>query len=185
MPKKTLRLFEINFNCLQESSKRSSSVEATTISATLQATNALPEIHSSGNLIGKVHLWTVVWKEELNNEKIEHPPILRYCSFSPHSCHSPVSGVGFLAWKLWRTTLILEIWLNHSLPKKIVLVPPPPKKIFLSPSGDLGIGLVWHNLSGPHPTPPTFWSHCWNPLQTELNFLWGVLSCSQDDIRWF
>ena len=30
---------------------------------------------------------------------------------------------------------------------------------FLSPSGDLGIGLVWHNLSpldptGPHPTPP-------------------------------
>ena len=132
MPKKTLRLFEINFNCLQESSKRSSSVEATTISATLQATNALPEIHSSGNLIGKVHLWTVVWKEELNNEKIEHPPILRYCSFSPHSCHSPVSGVGFLAWKLWRTTLILEIWLNHSLPKKIVLVPPPPKKILLT-----------------------------------------------------
>ena len=51
---------------------------------------------------------------------------------------------------------------------------------FLSPSGDLGIGLVWDN-----PTGPTFWSHCWNPLQTELNYLGGVLSCSQDDIRWF
>ena len=25
---------------------------------------------------------------------------------------------------------------------------------FLSPSGDLGISLVWHNLSGPHPTTP-------------------------------
>ena len=24
----------------------------------------------------------------------------------------------------------------------------------LSPSGDLGISLVWHNLSPPHPTPP-------------------------------
>ena len=24
----------------------------------------------------------------------------------------------------------------------------------LSPSGDLGISLVWHNLSGPHPTTP-------------------------------
>ena len=23
-------------------------------------------------------------------------------------------------------------------------------------------------------TGPTFWSHCWNPLQTELNYLWGV-----------
>ena len=52
----------------------------------------------------------------------------------------------------------------------------------LSPSGDLGIGLVWDN----HPThrTTTFQSDCWNPLQTELNYLWGVLSCSQDDIRW-
>ena len=56
----------------------------------------------------------------------------------------------------------------------------------LSPSGDLGISLVWHNLSGPDRTgPPTFWSDCWNPLQTELNYLGGVLSCFQDDIRWF
>ena len=23
--------------------------------------------------------------------------------------------------------------------------------VLLSPSGDLGIGLVWHNLSNPHP----------------------------------
>ena len=51
----------------------------------------------------------------------------------------------------------------------------------LSPSGDLGISLVWHNRT----PPPTFWPHCWNPLQTELNHLWGYLSCSQDDIRWF
>ena len=56
---------------------------------------------------------------------------------------------------------------------------------FLSPSGDLGIGLVWDNPTPPHPTGQTFWSHCWNPLQTELNYLGGVLSCSQDDIRWF
>ena len=46
----------------------------------------------------------------------------------------------------------------------------------LSPSGDLGIGLVWDNH--PHPTGPTFWSDYWNPLQTELNYLWWVLSCS-------
>ena len=51
----------------------------------------------------------------------------------------------------------------------------------LSTSRDLGIGLVWDNLS----TGPTSWSDCWNPLQTELNYLWWVLSCSQDDIRWF
>ena len=56
--------------------------------------------------------------------------------------------------------------------------------VLLSPSGDLGIGLVWDNHPD-HPTGPTFWSHCWNPLQTELNYLGGVLSCSQDDIRWF
>ena len=49
--------------------------------------------------------------------------------------------------------------------------------ILLSPSGDLGISLVWHNLSPPHPTA-TFRSDCWNPLQTELNYLWWVLSCS-------
>ena len=41
----------------------------------------------------------------------------------------------------------------------------------LSPSGDLGIGLVWDNPTGPHRTT-TFQSDCWNPLQTELNYLW-------------
>ena len=56
---------------------------------------------------------------------------------------------------------------------------------FLSPSGDLGIGLVWDNLSNPPHRTAAFWSDCWNPLQTELNYLWLVLSCSQDDIRWF
>ena len=57
------------------------------------------------------------------------------------------------------------------------------RKVLLSLSGDLGIGLVWDNLSLPHRT--TFRSECWNPLQTELKYLWWVLSCYQDDIRWF
>ena len=48
---------------------------------------------------------------------------------------------------------------------------------FLSPSGDLGIGLVWDNHPS-YPTRPTFWSVCWNPLQTELKYLWWFLSCS-------
>ena len=106
----------------------------------------------------------------------------------------------------------------------------------LSPSGDLGISLVWHNLSPPPHRHfsvwvlkssskwtklsmrgpqlfsgwyqmilgvfwcsqlfsdvfrlfsncfPTMFSDCWNPLQSKLNYLWGVISCSQDDIRWF
>ena len=54
--------------------------------------------------------------------------------------------------------------------------------MLLSPSGDLGIGLVWDNPTGPDRT--TFRSDCWSPLQTELKYLWRVLSCSQDDIRW-
>ena len=32
---------------------------------------------------------------------------------------------------------------------------------------------------------PTMFSDCWIPLQAELNYLWWVLSCSLDDIRWF
>ena len=47
------------------------------------------------------------------------------------------------------------------------------RAVFLSPSGDLGIGLVWDN----NPTT-TFRFDCWNLLQTELNHLWWVLSCS-------
>ena len=36
---------------------------------------------------------------------------------------------------------------------------------FLSPSGDLGIGLVWDNLSPPHPTwPDHFWSLNWSQI---------------------
>ena len=31
----------------------------------------------------------------------------------------------------------------------------PHKSTLLSPSGDLGISLVWHNLSPPDPTPPS------------------------------
>ena len=49
--------------------------------------------------------------------------------------------------------------------------------MFLSPSGDLGIGLVWDNPTGSDPTA-TFRSDCWNPVQTELNYLWWFLSCS-------
>ena len=60
---------------------------------------------------------------------------------------------------------------NHALMPQIFIV-------LLSPSGDLGISLVWHNLSPPDPTTATFRSDCWNPLQTELNHLWWVLSCS-------
>ena len=41
--------------------------------------------------------------------------------------------------------------------------------------------LVWDNPTGPNQTP--FRSDCWSPLQTELKYLWRVLSCSQDDIR--
>ena len=102
----------------------------------------------------------------------------------------------------------------------------------LSPSGDLGIGLVWDNLSPPNrsflarllksssnwtklsmrslqlfsgwyqmisdvfrcsqqfsdvfrllsDSFPNFFSDCWNPLQAELDYLWWVLICSQDDI---
>ena len=52
----------------------------------------------------------------------------------------------------------------------------------LSPSGDLRIGLVWDNHS--HGT--AFWSDCWNPLQTELNYLWWssvVLRMISDDFQ--
>ena len=47
--------------------------------------------------------------------------------------------------------------------------------------------MVWSDINYPHPTvlEPTFRSDCWNPHQTELNYLWRVLSFSQDDIRWF
>ena len=53
---------------------------------------------------------------------------------------------------------------------------------FLSPSGDLGISLVWRNLSGPD---RHFSVRLLKSSQSEQNYLWGVLSCSQDDIRWF
>ena len=82
-------------------------------------------------------------------------------------------------------------WAAQTRDGRLQSLPPqePGKKtkiisVFLSPSGDLGISLVWHNLSPPHRTA-TFRFECWNPLLTELNHLWGVLSCSQDDIRWF
>ena len=41
--------------------------------------------------------------------------------------------------------------------------------MFLSPSGDLGIGMVWDNHPPPSYPIRTFWSECWNLLQTELN----------------
>ena len=49
----------------------------------------------------------------------------------------------------------------------------------LSPSGDLGIGLVWDNLSLSH---TTFRYECWNHVQAELYYLWWG---SQDDVRYF
>ena len=55
--------------------------------------------------------------------------------------------------------------------------------IILSPSGDLGVALIWDN----HPSTPlaASWLDRWNPLPTELNYLWWVLSCFRDDIRSF
>ena len=64
----------------------------------------------------------------------------------------------------------------------------------LSPSGDLGISLVWHNLSPPHPTPPDSFlvrlmksSSNWTKLSMrgpQLFSAWyqmilGVFRCSQ------
>ena len=52
----------------------------------------------------------------------------------------------------------------------------------LSPSGDLR--MVWSEITYPYyPPHPTFWSECWNFLQTELNLLWWALSCFQNDVR--
>ena len=60
---------------------------------------------------------------------------------------------------------------------------------FLWPSGDPGNGLVWDDHHPPtHPHRPGFWSDCWNPLQTELNYqlfsgwyqmILDVFRCSQ------
>ena len=57
---------------------------------------------------------------------------------------------------------------------------------FLSPWGDLGIGLVSNpSILSTQPNTATFWYECWNLIQTELNYQWWVLSCSQDDVRCF
>ena len=41
--------------------------------------------------------------------------------------------------------------------------------------------LVWSDITGPDRTPPTFWSDCWNPLQTEGSSV--VLRMISDDFR--
>ena len=69
-------------------------------------------------------------------------------------------------WRLNQCTVLLSITVGDI----------KSYRVLLSPSGDLGIGLVWDNH--PDRTGPIFWSDCWNPLQTELNYLGGVLSCS-------
>ena len=81
------------------------------------------------------------------------------------------------------TLLAPKLLLNYLWPMITIQSHPsiPFHKAFLSPSGDLGIGLVWDN----NRTGPTFWWDCWNPLQTELDHQWWVLSYSQDDTRWF
>ena len=149
--------------------------------------------------------------------------------------------------KIFNSTFLSEYYAHVDTPLSALLIvflfqpkcknrPDPDSFIFgalfrfLSPSGDLGIALVWDNHP-PHPTPPqlfgpaveilfklnsiideeysvvlrmisddfrcfpmfsavfrcfpTMFSDCWNPLQAELNYLWWVLSYSQDDIRWF
>ena len=56
--------------------------------------------------------------------------------------------------------------------------------LFLSPSGDRGIGQVSYYNHPIHPV--TFWLECWNlRVQTELNYIWWDLSCPQEDVRWF
>ena len=134
-------------------------------------------------------------------------------------CETQYCGRAAVSWVLFLLTTYC-CWSNH---------------VFLSPSGDLGIGLVWDNRTGPPDSflvpllksssnwtklsmrgpqlfsgwypmilgvfrcsqqfPDVFrlfsdcflamFSDCWNSLQAELNYLWWVLSCSQDDIRWF
>ena len=50
--------------------------------------------------------------------------------------------------------------------------------VLLSPSGDLGIGLVWDNHPyHPHPPYTTFWYKCWNRLQT------GVMSHGTSNLK--
>ena len=57
---------------------------------------------------------------------------------------------------------------------------------FLSPWGDLGNGLVSDpSILSTETYTATFWYECWNLIQTELNYQWWVLSCSQDDVRCF
>ena len=66
--------------------------------------------------------------------------------------------------------------------------PPEPTLVlcwiskFLSPSGDLGIGLVWDN----NPTgPDSFLVRLLKSSSNWTKLSMMVLSCSQDDIRWF
>ena len=110
--------------------------------------------------------WTLIWHCLCLLMALETPP--------PLNLIEKMTGVAHLiGWHKWQGWQGCPTWWYWRL------------LAFLSPSGDLGIGLVWDN----HPTPPhwttTFRSDCWNPLQTELNYLWRVLSCSQDNIRWF
>ena len=57
---------------------------------------------------------------------------------------------------------------------------------FLSPWGDLGNGLISDpSILSTETYTATFWYECWNLIQTELNYQWWVLSCSQDDVRCF
>ena len=58
--------------------------------------------------------------------------------------------------------------------------------LLFSPSGDLGIGLIWDNHLIPiHPTPYNFLVWELKSSSTELNYLWWVFGCSQDDVRCF
>ena len=89
-----------------------------------------------------------------------------------------IKAVAQLTSQLSRRTTCASTWSSAQLHQSMEIWPGSPSSGLLT----LGIGLVWDILSYPY---PTFYYECWNLLQTELNYLWWDLSCSQDDIRCF
>ena len=95
-------------------------------------------------------------------------PIFGHFSYSTSINHSlTIELNNILNWILGKA--ILNRILNESFFGKIQIL------------NWIRLGIVNHYIT----SNATFQSVCWNPLQTELNYLWWVFSYSQDDIRWF